>query len=378
MSLQQYTSDYLRYMAEKKVPDTKLRDKANNSLQFNSFQMPKKSFFLALSDGLMGASIPLEIFWAILYVTSLSFAMMTGLAVIIGAASLAIGAGLAWRSYYKGTKEQNKLNDEFVLAMCQEEIYRELVDRQKTKILRESEAFLRKIIHSANERGKRTEIMAVLQKWNMLSPQLLSDQAQLLAFAKNKKIQSELIAVVTNKPSELSLYTISRPAYPPIRPEANQFSTSSKAKAVKAVLGGIALKSALFGSFFVCASYMFLAMGLVAVTSVLSSPVIIGIALGVAALYGIYYGYRSYQYSINIKNKTAEIAAKNEEVTKLEYDYEGTKKMRKSLAKRSEELTHFIDEDKNKAAYAYTSFYTARRVVKGQSEDDHLRSLTFG
>ncbi|MBA2654952.1 MAG: hypothetical protein H0U71_07830 [Gammaproteobacteria bacterium] len=336
MLLKEFSTKTLINMAESNRFDAKILAAVKEAQLFKKNITDTSQLLLPVSQGILSASVALDIFWSIIYITSVSFMVMTGLIGIICLSALALGVALSWKNINKTKKLQDKFIQRFTSVLCQELIYHEVLQRRKENFVRRARLVLDKILTLAKETDKAKDLEAILMQEGIDADTLLYDPNQLNVVFRNKQLVSALLTtLLSNRDMKLKIKYPSLPIYdePEIR------ASNTKSKAIKASVEGLTLSAVIFGSFFVCSHYMLVGVGLGGVAAILGGPIVISIALTLSLGYGAYYGYKTYQNSKRLSERKKLINDKTKICEKLQEECKYEQELLHSL----KNIEHIVD-----------------------------------
>jgi uncharacterized membrane protein len=295
----QSKTSHLLFMAQKEHFDETLRTNARISLLYKQHSRDTKELFLLFAEGLIGTSITLDIFWAIIFITTLNFATMMSLISIIGVAALALGIGVVWKNYKQKSKTQNNLNTKLENVICKRLIYEEIFKRKQQKLVQHTRDLLQKINALPQQNA---DLLTEFKNTGIDIHALLANEKLLVQFVNDYQLQTKLFRIKNKCP-------ILNDQVEPVLKNINR-----KSKILKACIAGISLIT-IFGSFFAFGSYIFVGLGLASVAAVFSNPITIALVLALATILGAFYAYQYYQQSV-AQSRQKNVIAHQETIVK--------------------------------------------------------------
>lgn len=299
----------------------------------NSVITPPKHKFLAICQGIMMASAPIDILWAIICLISVGVVTTAILLSVFGAASVVVGAIIGVHHYKKLKKENIKRINEYNNLLLQINEINDSLQKQDVLLVEEIKNFCTSIKHLASLLDIEEEIDSILKRWK-LNHFDHNDMTSFVILAKNPGIRKNIINELCEKFSArgLNLHyqqssSLKKNINKDMEDNAKQDSDKGfiaifyKSRMSRTVIEGLGLASILFVSFFWCSTYVTATLGLLFVAAALSSPVGIGIALGISVVVGLFYAKHLYDklsivhdHKKECKNLKIELQTKNNQL----------------------------------------------------------------
>lgn len=286
----------------KRFPD--LEKMINPNIHLKS---PIRKNSIAFADGLLAASLPFDILWAILAFLPPAFLITLLLLVTTNVVSLGCAIIFSKISSKKVKKNNDQYESTIKSLYLREQILNELLTRQKMKLIE----LAKKLIERSD--GK-----------NYLSP-LEHSEFNDDAWFKLAKDRARLCEIMNfNSGSKHIKPNPKIVLFDNINYVANVSSKNINTikLIIKSLFSALYLFSALFASIFWCAIEVVTNLGFVGLGACMCGPVGVTIALSIALLVTIYAGYHYYKNNVETKLDQIEIKEKEQALLELQDEYQ--------------------------------------------------------
>lgn len=278
-------------------------------------QHKQRNKLLAFCQGLMMASAPIDILWAIICLMEVGVIATITLLSLFGIAAAIVGVLVGVHHFKKLEKDNKKRCEE--KSKLEKELIEldECVNHQQAMKLKKLQQTIELFRHLGNLLGVEREIEDIVASWELESSDNLRGYR---LFTQNPMLRQQVLMQLCTvfkahghrfdyeqNHGSFSLELSGSEHEQKTEQSKTFFPALYKSRMSRTVIEGLGLASILFVSFFWCSTYLVTALGLAAAAAALSSPIGIAVALAVSLTLGIIYA-KSYFAKLTVAHEEKE------------------------------------------------------------------------